>query len=207
MDCDIQPALDAIELLRPDDSWLIAEIGARHGDVSKYFYEQYKCNVVTIEPCIDYYQELINNVSGLPIKTVFGALGRNNVDTIYSEVKSFDGEIGGNIVGWNPFRILKQYAVPSFTWDNFVFKHCGGVMPNLVFSDCEGAEQFLLPQILDSNWQPQHIIVEWHTAFYQNNMRNSLIKQMERDYQHEIIYYVPDNINRCPLYGRFEIRG
>ena len=206
MDRDIQPALDAVELLKPDDSWLIAEIGARHGDVSKYFYKRYGCNIVTVEPCIDCYKELINNVSELPIKAVFGALGENDTGAIYSKVKTFDGELGGNILGWNPFNILKQYVVPSFTWDFFVSMCCDGLVPSLIFSDCEGAEQYLLPQILQSKLKPRHIIVEWHPAFYGDKARESLITQMKSQYNHEIIYYAPDNMDKCPLYGKFELR-
>jgi len=206
MDLDIQPALDAIANIKPRHYWLIAEIGSKHGDVAKYLYQQYACSVIAMEPSIDAYKGLVRNIIGTPIRTAFGALWKDNCNVMYGEVESIDGELGGNVVGWNPYRILQRYDVPGITWDTFISNYCRGVTPDLVFSDCEGSEQHLLRQILQSNFKPHHIIVEWHPAFYGKGVRNNLITQMEVQYNHETIYYIPDKVNKHPLYGRFEIR-
>jgi FkbM family methyltransferase len=206
MDSYIGPALTAIRSLNPDHSWLFVEIGAYTGDLSFYMHDQYNCNCVAIEPDYDRYNQMNSLVFGLPIVTVYGAVGKMDGQTEYRCICNVHDEYGGNIVGWENGRVVDGYIVPCFCWDTFISICCNGRVPDLVFMDCEGSERDVLPQILESEFKPKRLIVEWHPAFYKASGRDRLVGLMTQQYEHRALIYETDDGIKHPLYGEFLLR-
>ena len=199
-----------------DKDSTVVEIGGLSGNISRYAYDSFGTkNIYAIEALPDNYAVLVENSKGTPVTPVNLAIGE--VDGLMS----FSVHPNASSCGFSKYlnkadKQEQQIDVPSQTLDSFMRRY---EIENIDFliMNCEGAEDSILQQIVDSQdlvSKIETISIEMHPQLLGRAHVFKLIGLMNAFYDYRIISrikcYGPVNVvftrssaftSRIPFYN------
>jgi FkbM family methyltransferase len=136
------------------DSDTVVEIGALTGNISLHAWRAFGItNIYAVEALPDNFQILMNNCKGSPVKTVNVAIGENDCQVSFFEYglcsSSSLFRIDSSVKYQREMDLKLETLVRCVTLATFMKEHrIGGI--DFLILNCEGAERFILPEIIES---------------------------------------------------------
>jgi FkbM family methyltransferase len=146
---------------------LILDIGSNVGDVTKYLYEKFKCNIIGFEPNehayklqkarfknykkIKIFNVCVDNNSGLK-KIFFHKKSKSFGDIEYSHASSLDKNKDN--ISKNNFKVVRAVSI------NKILKKFKTI--DLIKIDIEGNEYKILPSIINNRNKIKKVLCELH---------------------------------------------